>query len=372
VFARRISRSGVVLDTSAIALTATGKATGAPGVVFDGLNYLVAWTETRPVLMRIYGRRVSPTGVALDTADIPISVRTASVNPMLASGDSWSLVVWQDSEPEYYKHIHAVRVSRAGVVIDNYPAQLGPGTSSENPAVARNEDQYLVTWNDWPGGSHGVFGILFQWPGQYPETTLVTIMHPTYWYTRSPVVFDGRDYYVAYRYDVSEILCTRVSPFGGVTGPYPLVAGLRDGYPGNMAAGANGSMLLVYATTTDSVNGYPANCWRIWGLLSVWFVGVAESGEPAPVKPSLTLSLTGVASLQGPGVGFSVLGIDLTGTVEFSDVLGRSVRRYVVRRNGPLTWDLRDGTGRRVSTGLYFARLTCGRETTVRKLVLVD
>ena len=371
VFARRISRSGVVLDTSAIALTATGKATGAPGIVFDGLNYLVAWTETRPVLMRIYGRRVSPAGVVLDTADIPISVRAASVNPMLASGDSWSLVVWQDSGSSYW-HIHAARVSRAGVVIDNYPAQLGPGTGCENPAVARNEDQYLVTWIDRPTGSHGVFGVLLRWPGQYPETTLVTILEQNYWYTRAPVAFDSRDYYVAYRFDVSEIWCTQVTPFGGVTGPYPLVAGLQDGYPGNMAAGANGSMLLVYATTTDSVNGYPANCWRIWGLLSVRFVGVAESGEPAQVKSPLTLSLTGVASLQGPGLSFLVSGVDPTGTVEFSDVLGRSVRRYVTCGSGPLTWDLRDGAGRRVSTGLYFARLTCGRETTVRKLVLVD
>ncbi len=373
VFARRISRSGVTLDTLAIALTATGKAAGAPGVVFDGLNYLVAWTEIRSAHMLIYGRRVSPTGVVLDTADIPISVRAASVNPVLAGGDSWSLVVWQDSGYYGLWHIHAARVSRAGVVIDNYPAQIGPGTGCENPAVARNEDQYLITWIDRPGGSHGVFGALFRWPGQNPETTLVTILHPNYWYTRAPVAFNGRDfcYYVAYRYDVSEIMYTQVTPFGGVAGPFPLVAGLQDGYPGNMAAGAGGSMLLVYATTTDSVNGYPANCWRIWGVFTS-LSGVAESGEPAQVKSSLRLSMAGVASLQGLGVGFSVLGIDLTGTVEFSDVLGRSVRRYVVRRNGPLTWDLRDGAGRRVSTGLYFARLTCGRQTTVRKLVLVD
>jgi hypothetical protein len=289
---------------------------------------------------------------------------------MLASGDSWSLVAWQDSGAGYWD-IHAVRVSHAGVVLDNYSATLNPVyCCCENPAIARNGDQYLVTWIDRPTGSHGVFGALVRWPGLHPETTQVTVMLQNYWYTRPPVAFDGRDYYVAYRYDVAEILCTQVTPSGGVLGPYPLVAGLQDGYPGNMAAGVNGSMLLVYATTTDSVNGYPAKCWRIWGLLSVRFVGVAENGGPARVG---RLECTPNPFTRSALIRFNSVSAG-PGRLRIYDVSGRTVRCLTAgtaKLTSPstLVWDGLDDSGRPARPGCYFVRLECDGIPSEAKLV---
>jgi hypothetical protein len=94
--------------------------------------------------------------------------------------------------------------------------------------------------------------------------------------------------------------------------------------------------------------------------------------EPAPPGAPLVFSLPSVSSRRCLGLCFSVSGIEPGGTIELSDILGRLVRRYVVRRNGPLTWDLRDRAGKRVAAGLYFARMTCGRGTITRKFALTD
>ena len=369
VFARRVSHTGVILDTSAIALTTNGRARGAPGIVFDGLNYLVAWTASQPGVLRLYGRRVSSAGTILDTTEIPINVRSRSVNPVLASGDSWSLVVWEDSSDEGYRHIHAARVNHAGVVLDDNPAQLGPGTSEENPSVARNGDQYLVTWIDRPTGSHGVFGVLLRWPAEQPETTLVTVILQNYWYTRAPAAFDGRDFCVAYRYGNTAILSTRVSPSGAASEPVLLVDRLQDGYPGSLAAGADGSMLLMYTTTTDSINGYPANCSRVWGLF-LSYGGIEESTSrslrPEPAVAARPCVFSGGTTLEVISRPPSVC------CIRIFDTGGRTVRSLPIPGGRTsVRWDGTDDAGCHLPAGVYFAGLSLADRVTTRKLLLV-
>jgi hypothetical protein len=100
----------------------------------------------------------------------------------------------------------------------------------------------------------------------------------------------------------------------------------------------------------------------------------------APVVAVLAPELISLPNPFGRSGGTRLFGelpradvVDLT----IFDVAGRRVRTLArdavvdVGRH-PWTWDARDDSGRLVSAGIYFARLT-GRETTVtRKLVLLD
>jgi flagellar hook assembly protein FlgD len=61
--------------------------------------------------------------------------------------------------------------------------------------------------------------------------------------------------------------------------------------------------------------------------------------------------------------------------IEIFDVAGRRVRMLV---NGPqhagrysVEWTGQDNSGRRVASGIYFCRLSAGKETLTRKMVLM-
>jgi len=59
--------------------------------------------------------------------------------------------------------------------------------------------------------------------------------------------------------------------------------------------------------------------------------------------------------------------------IELFDVGGRRLRRFALGSGeaGELPWDGRDGGGRRLHAGLYFARLTSGSLRAQARVVLI-
>jgi hypothetical protein len=140
-----------VLDTAGgIAISTAGGDQSWPTLAFDGTNYLVAWHDSRAGSQDIYGTRVSPTGAVLDPGGIPIS--TAANNqaaPAVAFDDTNYLVVWQDSRSGDF-HIYGARVTPGGTVIDPAGIQISASaTGGQNaPAIAYDHTNYLVAWED--------------------------------------------------------------------------------------------------------------------------------------------------------------------------------------------------------------------------------
>jgi flagellar hook assembly protein FlgD len=62
-------------------------------------------------------------------------------------------------------------------------------------------------------------------------------------------------------------------------------------------------------------------------------------------------------------------------TIEIYDPAGRSVARLVdaVQEKGSheATWNGKNGAGAAVGSGVYFCRLTAGKETLTKKMVLL-
>ena len=93
----------------------------APAVTFDGVNYVVAWSDLRGVTADIYAARVTPAGVVLDPAGLRVSSGTAAETfPTVASLDGGSLIAWQDSRASNLD-VYASRVSASGVVLSPIP-----------------------------------------------------------------------------------------------------------------------------------------------------------------------------------------------------------------------------------------------------------
>jgi hypothetical protein len=62
--------------------------------------------------------------------------------------------------------------------------------------------------------------------------------------------------------------------------------------------------------------------------------------------------------------------------IRIYNALGQTVRDVIDDRRGPgsysVTWDGTNSTGRRVSSGVYFYRMTAGRFTATRKMLVVN
>lgn len=160
IYGARISAAGNLLDGNALSIGSGGYPALAP----DGVNSLVAYVSGGD----IRGTRVTPTGTVLDIGGFPISTATGEQGaPAVAWNGENYLVVWPDGR-NGGSDIYASRVSSAGVALD--PAGRAVATSylSEyRPAVARDENRWLVIWEEyrllsgiWPGYDYDIKGRL--------------------------------------------------------------------------------------------------------------------------------------------------------------------------------------------------------------------
>ena len=371
IHGRRLSRSGVLLDTSDVPIASSSNREGSPAVVYDGTNYLVVWQELMSDGFHICGRRVSSQGAVLDTQRIYISVEPGGISPAVASGDSWNLVVWRDSSVGSTE-AQAVRVTRAGVVLDSPPVTLSYSLGRcRNPAIARGGDQYFVVWIDRPNNRDALLGVTLRWSGQHPETTRAAVYQGQPWPRFPAVAFNGRDYIVAWRWtpDKTAARGARVNQSGAVMEFFDVLAGSRDCYLGGLAAGPDRTMLVVFTTLTDSINGLRANCLRVWGLLSS-LSGVADYTDPPSVcrlecVPNPFTRTTEIRFCPVTTSGARVRIYDASGRMVRSMVAGTTE----LAPNCAVVWNGLDDGGRPVCTGCYFIRFEGKGLTVEGKLV---
>ena len=230
IYGIRVNSSGNILDT-AIAISAASGSQNIPDVCFDGTNYLVVWEDNRnsgSTGTDIYGARVSPAGVVLDTSGIAISTAADDQNdPSVAFDGTNYLVAWEDNRDNVttYCDIYGCRVSQDGIPLD--PTGIAVTTAVENqynPCIAFDGTNYLVVWDDIRSSvDYDIYGCRVDTGGTPLEPLGITISTATNNQMDPSVVFDGIKYFVVWsdsRNDIDyDIYGCRVSTVGSPLDP---------------------------------------------------------------------------------------------------------------------------------------------------------
>ncbi len=151
--ANRVTAAGDVLDGSGFPVATGTSEQSHPGVASNGSGYLVTWMDSRSGSSDVYASRVNAAGTVLDGDGFGVSTGvTEEGAPSVASNGVDYLVAWTDSRSGTSTDIYFSRVSSAGQVLDPTGLLLSAEESNENsPSVASNGTTYLIAWNDMVG-----------------------------------------------------------------------------------------------------------------------------------------------------------------------------------------------------------------------------
>ena len=224
IYGARVTVGGTVLDPDGIAICTAHNFQFSPAIAFDGTNYLVTWEDDRSdTTGDIYGARVTPGGQVLDPNGIAISdapgwQRSPSVG--FAGGNYF--VVWEDYRSDSSWDIYGTRVSPGGIVLNNDGIPISTATNVQRRAtIGFDGSDYLVVWEDMRnGGSPDIYGERVTPAGYVLDPNGIAICKARDRQYSPAIAFDGTNYLIAwedYRRSVySDIFGTRMTPGGTV------------------------------------------------------------------------------------------------------------------------------------------------------------
>ncbi len=115
-------------------------------------------------------------------------------------------------------------------------------------------------------------------------------------------------------------------------------------------------------------------CWAN-AALSTMIVSLASADPPAADRAALTLWTAGISAPDGSARVWFTLGLPARVNLALYDVRGRRVTTLlegdVAGGRHALRWDGRDGSGDRVSPGLYWLRIAAGGRSASGRLIVV-
>jgi hypothetical protein len=150
----RVSPAGVVLDPTGIPLSTAESRKWGAALAFDGSNFLVVWVDDAVATgARTLGVRVSPAGAVLDPAPILVGTRYPLAAPGITFDGANFLVTGVSS----YGQVHWTRVSPSGTVVDFHSITARPASASEM-AVASDGTNSLIVWTDQRDGTDNIVG----------------------------------------------------------------------------------------------------------------------------------------------------------------------------------------------------------------------
>jgi len=102
IYGARVDTSGILLDTTGIAIAVGPGYQAAPSVVFDGDNFLVVWEDWQTGESNLWGARVDTSGVVLDSGGVElINQSSGRMAPSLAKGADNNLLLVYDGIAGY-------------------------------------------------------------------------------------------------------------------------------------------------------------------------------------------------------------------------------------------------------------------------------
>ena len=181
LLARRIAVDGSMPDSMPIVIDSIECFANSYSLAFDGINYLVVWSDwVGGTNYDIFGRRISQSGVVLDTNRIIISDLPITENsPEVEYDGANYVIVWEGSPDSVSCDLYGAKVSPQGQVVSWFPVVTLPMDQYE-PALARGTgDRMLLAYTGWisyinshPAGTERIWGKMYPFTG-LQETSAV-------------------------------------------------------------------------------------------------------------------------------------------------------------------------------------------------------
>jgi len=170
IYGALVSTDGTILD-SGIAISTAAGSQRVPSVAFDGTNWLVVWQDGRDGGDDdYYFTRVSQSGTVLDPGGIRLGWCPDNYEDacqLVFDGANY-FAVWQWRN---YSNgdLWGARISPSGVVLDTFPVCTAPEYQA-TPAIARaTGGQFIVSYSGWVPTLHGYPAEKMRiWAGIYP------------------------------------------------------------------------------------------------------------------------------------------------------------------------------------------------------------
>lgn len=162
IYGARVDTDGRVLDPDGVIISEAGWSQKLPDVAFDGSNYLVVWYDKRDGLSNdIYGARLNTDGGVLEPSGIPISTATDHQTGAAVVFDGVDyLVAWKDHRNGSFD-TYGTRVSTGGVVRD--PGGIPISVDVQNrlaPALVGGVSrQVLIAYSSFTPAVYGSYRI---------------------------------------------------------------------------------------------------------------------------------------------------------------------------------------------------------------------
>ncbi len=173
IWGQFVSQDGSLVDTNfPICVVESNQI--SPEVCFGTTNYLVIWKDIRGDTGKIYGQKVSPGGILIDTEFI-INDKGVGTSPDIVFGNTNFMVVWNDYYDIGKDQVRGRQVSQGGIPIDT--SFIIPVTGSERnwPHIAFSDTNYLVVWEDLPNGIMNVNACIISADGVPLDTGFLII-----------------------------------------------------------------------------------------------------------------------------------------------------------------------------------------------------
>jgi len=148
IFGCRLSSTGQILDQASLPISQRLDDQTDPAVAWNGVEYLVVWSDRRASVSHIYASRLRPDGQVIDKDGILISGTSGTqAYPKVASdGHGWQ-IVWQDSRGGS-QDIYGCRVNGDGTLGKVMGIVTVAGNNEETPDIAYNGSTFIVVWKD--------------------------------------------------------------------------------------------------------------------------------------------------------------------------------------------------------------------------------
>jgi hypothetical protein len=330
IYGARVTPGGVLLDTGGLAITQAQGRQYSPALGFDGANFLVVWQDHRGgSFSDIYGARVTAGGTVLDPAGIAITQATRDQSaPVLEFDGTNFLTVWEDYRGGTSSDVYGARVTPGGAVLDLAGIVISQARNDQStPALGFDGAEFLVVWGDyrrsvWPD----IYGARVAPGGAVLDTAGIAISLASKDQFAPALGFDGANFLVIWEdYRSSnnpDIYGALVAPDGTVSDEGSVVrqAGNQTGLA--LARGAGSQLFLVYQGWAGTVGDKTYNTDRIWGKMDPASGGSIEEGQVPTARGSRSMATI----VRGVLVLGAVDSRQNTGyRAELLDISGRSV-----------------------------------------------